>query len=309
MGGSGRQRGVALITAVLVVALAAVAAAAMTTRQTVDVRRAANVMDADQAQLYLLGAEAWAAQVLRRDLKDNKTDSFDDDWAVVLPAQTVEGGAVSGAVTDLQGRFNLNNLVRGNKVDALALERFRRLLAVLGLAPELASAVVDWLDENEEPLVDGGAEDSLYLGLQPPYRAGNGPMYSASELLQVHGVTPEIYAKLAPYVFAARPVTAINVNTAPEPVLRALAADISEEAVKKLVQRRKDKPWNTVAEFLQEEALAGTGIQAEGLAVASSHFLLQAEATVGRLTRRLNAVLYRPADGKVRTVLRSYGAW
>ena len=96
MGGSGRQRGVALITAVLVVALAAVAAAAMTTRQTVDVRRAANVMDADQAQLYLLGAEAWAAQVLRRDLKDNKTDSFDDDWAVVLPAQTVEGGAVSG---------------------------------------------------------------------------------------------------------------------------------------------------------------------------------------------------------------------
>ena len=110
-GMKGPQRGVALVTALLVVSLVTVAAVAMATRQQVDVRRTANLLHGEQAYAHAVSAESWARVVLRRDAKDNDYDVLEDEWATALPPIAVEGGLVSGRVEDRQGRFNLNNLV------------------------------------------------------------------------------------------------------------------------------------------------------------------------------------------------------
>ena len=81
MNRSSRNSGVALVTALLVVSLASLAAVSMATRQTFDVCRTANLINSDQAWLYAWGAEGWAKAILARDKKDNKIDSLDEPWA------------------------------------------------------------------------------------------------------------------------------------------------------------------------------------------------------------------------------------
>lgn len=304
-----RQRGVALITAVLIVALASIAATEMAVRQQVNLRRAANVLEADKAQLYLYGATVWAEHLLARDLKDNKTDSLQDDWAQELPPLLLEeGGSISGKIEDLQGRFNPNNLLGNEGVNDAELKRFHRLLDALELPRELATAIIDWIDSDQEARFDGGAEDSFYMGqMVPAYRTANQFFTSISELRLVKGITPAVYETLLPHVFVAPEPTEINVNTATVPVIMSLAEGIERSDAEKIVENRNNEAYEKVADFLQEDVLAGTGIKASGLSVASRYFILTAEAAVGRVVRRQKSVIQRTSATKVETVMFSLG--
>src|ERR1700749_513218 len=105
------QRGVALITALVVMAIAAAIAAAMYWRDGLATRRTAAVVQGDQAMEYALGAEGWAEQILARDAKQNaQATSLSQDWAHQLPPLPVDGGQILGKPEDLQGRFNINNV-------------------------------------------------------------------------------------------------------------------------------------------------------------------------------------------------------
>ena len=187
-GGAGGQRGVALLTALLVVSLATVAAVAMATRQHVDVRRTGNLLHGEQAYAYALAAESWARVIMDRDAEDSSIDTLEEDWAFALPPISVEGGFVDGRITDLQGRFNINNLV-GVKGAPSEADRdyFNRLLVVLDLDPALTNALLDWLDADIDARYPDGAEDDTYLLNNPPYRAANRPLSSVSELGLVKG--------------------------------------------------------------------------------------------------------------------------
>lgn len=302
------QRGVALITALLIIALVAMVAVALAARQQIDIRRSANIMDADQAYELALGVEMWAQGVLAADLKGGATDSQHDDWATVLAPIKAEGGKVAGVITDLQGRFNLNNLVQNRQRSDPDVKIFQRLLANLQLDPDLASAVVDWIDPDVERGFPNGAEDVDYLGLTPPYRTANAPMTSVSELLLVRGITPLIYAKLAPLVCALPAPTGINVNTAPAAVLAALADDVSVTSAQALVEARKAKVFASVGEFAQQPLYAGRVLQQDKLAVASSYFLLAGSSEAGRGQVQLYSVLHRSTDGKVGVLMRGRGS-
>jgi general secretion pathway protein K len=302
-----KQQGIALVTAILIVALATITASAMTARQGVDIRRAQNLMDSDQATLYLVGAEDWALQLLERDYEDDpKLDTLEDDWATVLPPIGVEGGQIAGKIEDLNGRFNLNNLVQGNRKIDEEVERFQRLLTILELPPELVFPVMDWIDNDEDPRLDNGAEDVAYLGSKQPYRTSNRSMRSPSELLRVKGFDREVYTKLAPYIYVADEVTDININTASEVIIRSLSKDVDQTAVSKLLEKRAEKPFNNVGDFVGDEVFAGTGIKPDGLSVQSQYFLLTADAQIGRVIRRRNIVVKR-TEGKVTTIMRTEG--
>ena len=108
-----KQRGVALITAIVLVAIATVLAVHIGTRAALDLRRTAGLIALDQGWHVALGAEAWAAEVLRDDREDSQTDHLAERWAQPLPPLPVDGGEVRGALEDMQGRFNLNNLITG----------------------------------------------------------------------------------------------------------------------------------------------------------------------------------------------------
>lgn len=302
-----RQQGVALLTVMLIITLATIAAVAMVSRQQIDIRRTVNVLNHEQAYQYLLGAEDWAKYVLVRDFKDNKTDSFADDWATVLPPILVEGGQVSGSIEDMQGRFNINNLIVDDEISQVDLERFKRLLAGQELPTKLANAVIDWLDANEDTTFPDGGEDVEYLAQERPYRAANGFMASPSELLKVNGFTYEIYMKLLPSISTLPEYTSINVNTAPATVLVALAEGLDEADAEELITARDEKGFDKLDDFAKHAVFTGRKLDKKGLAVASNHFLMTATAFIGKARSRLQSVLYRAPDGKVRAVLRSQG--
>lgn len=308
---NGRQRGVALITALLVVALATVAAVAMASRQQLDVRRTANLLDGDQAYLYALGVESWGRVALARDARDNQVDKLDEGWAKRLSPIAVPGGQVDGFVSDLQGRFNLNNLLTAEGQPSEADVRyFQRLLRVLELNEQLTVAIIDWLDPDFDTRFPEGAEDDYYLSTETPYRAANRPFQSISELRLVKGVTAEVWNKLAPFVSALPGRTVLNINTAPAPLLAALVEEFGARDGEQLAEARGEGGYDAVNDFLSQDAFAGRDTNAIQplLGTASKYFLVRAEITVGTARTRLFSVAERQNTG-VRILTRTQGTW
>jgi general secretion pathway protein K len=198
---------------------------------------------------------------------------------------------------DLQGRFNLNNLLlpQANPDFGRCLAHLSNLLAnlpqELNVPPELIGAIIDWADADQNPWRPSGAEDGAYQGLDPPYRTANRPYTVVSELLAVKGMTPDIYKALSPLVAALpaqQQATAINVNTAPEAVLLAMpGADASQ--VQRFVQSREQKPAHSKAD------LGNTmfGANAPPYDVRTSYFQIQGEVFVGSSRVALYSLINR----------------
>lgn len=302
-----QQRGVALITAVLVVALAATAVAAMSARQNIDIRRTGNLLAANQAWLYAQGMEDWALALSVRDQHENQVDHLQEGWAKQLAPLPVEGGELSGRIEDLQGRFNLNNLILESKPSEIDIKRFERLLTWLDIEPTLSRAVVDWIDEDDEPVPTHGAEDEFYLQQNPPYRASNAPLISVSELRFIKGFTAEIVHALTPYVTALPRYTAINVNTAPLPILMILADNLSKSEAEALRDGRGEKGYPSIEDFSQHPVLKNKQFNNTALSLASEFFLLDASVRIDRIRVHQYSLISRNEGGRPAVLMRSRG--
>ena len=304
MNGKTRQKGVALLTALLLVALVTILTVNLQWDTSLDIRRSENLFQSDQALLYALGAEVWASEILRTDARDSGTDHTGEDWATPVPTLPIEGGAIRGFLEDMQGRFNLNNLVgRRGQVDEVALEQFERLLTVLELDPALARTTVDWLDRDLEPGFPSGAEDSFYTARIPPYRTANLAITSASELLAIGEMDAASYLILAPHVTALPNGTALNVNTASAPVLRSLSDQISGTVAENLVGERGDQGFDGLAAFaelVEPEIL-------QSLELSSSFFRLTADVSIGSTRFTLYSLLERN-NGQLIPVMRTFNS-
>ena len=299
-----RQHGVALITALLVVSLVTVIAVAMATRQHIDVRLTGNLVHGEQAYDYALAAESWARVILRRDESQSKHDSLDEDWATALPPISVEGGQVSGKIEDLQGRFNINNLVKQDgKVSEADVAYFRRLLEILKLEPTLTDALLDWIDADINVRFPDGAEDENYLSGSIPYRAANRPLVSISELRLVAGFDQNAVRLLEPYVTALPARTLINVNTASPVVLLALNKDFTQSDVDALIAGRGETGYPTVQAFMGQDALAGRELDGS-VDVKSQYFRVRTDVIVGQGQAHLESLLVRD-KGKTRVLFRT----
>ncbi len=303
-----RQRGVAVITAMLVVTIATVLAVQLVWETSLDLRRTEDMVRWDQAQQYAFGAESWAADILRKDLEDDggePIDHLDENWALQIPALSIEGGLMEGRLEDMQGRFNLNNLVnaRGEKEEK-ALTHFRRLLEVLDIPPDasarVAAGCVDWIDRDTVAEFDG-AEDDTYTSRSPAHRAANFWFTSESELLTIEGMTPEIYARLSPYVAALPPGTKINLNTAPLEVLQSLQADIGDGGDDRWDADRKKEPCR---DPINLSITIDPDFQ-NFVGCASSHFGLRVNVRIGTTDLSMYSLLQRNGPSVV-TRIRSF---
>jgi general secretion pathway protein K len=313
-----RQRGVALIMAVLIVALAVMLAASVSFKGYLDQRRSANAFAMDQGFEVALGGEAWAADSLRRDKAQSaRTDDFTEEWATPIPPIPIEGGEFEGQLEDMQGRFNLNSLVTFEAgklmVDNAAVERFQRLLELLELEPKWAKFVADWIDSDIQPEFPDGAEDPTYTGLTPPYRTANMPLTRASELLAIAGFGLERYRKLEPFVTALPIGTSINVCTASPELLDAIVGKNLEftQSRDNLMETRKQRCFPNKQDF--ESGLSADERQAlnQGKVIdqTSSYFRSTIWVTIGTTQYTLYSLLYRSGNnGLVRPILRSHGS-
>lgn len=301
-----RQRGVALITAIVVVAIATVLAVHIGTRAALDLRRTAGLVALDQGWHVALGAEAWAAEVLRDDVEDSETDHLGEVWAQPLPPLPLDNGEMRGALEDMQGRFNLNSLVTSEReVDDAAVERFKRLLVLVGAQPRWAGMLADWIDEGTVPQLEG-AEDDVYLSQNPPYRAANGVIATTTEMMALPGMTRDEFERIRPYIAALPVGTLVNLCTAKPQVLGAIiegGLDFGNEEL--LAANRRDGCYPT-KDFLSPSVPNWNEIK-DSFSESSNWFRAVTAVRIGTSEFTLYSLIERNGFGGIRTVLRSTG--
>jgi general secretion pathway protein K len=299
------QRGLAAVTAILIVAVAASAATLMLAQQSAMLDQTMLIASRAQADQYLRAGLDWCRGVLLEDGATSLFDSLDEGWAQPIAAMPVDRAVVSGAITDEQGKFNLNNLVSVNTPSTPDINAFKAILESQGLAPDLADAVIDWIDGNDDLTSTSGAENPYYLSLKRPYRAGNAPMMQMEELYRVRGFDAAAVRKLRPYVTALVPAastmqgspppqrTKVNINTASAVVLQALLPAIPPQEIVKLVNTRKGKPMKDTAS-ITTWASKYPAADLTALDVKSAYFLARIQVTQDDVELASEALVQRP---------------
>ncbi len=306
-----RQRGVALITALLVMALITTLTFSLEWDNSMDLRRTYVSMYRDEAIQAAFGAESWVLTILRQDAQDSSTDHLGEIWASELPVLPLGGpgdsiqGEIYGDIEDLQGRFNINNLVDANgEVDQPSLDQFDRLLVALGLDPRFAGVTADWIDANQDPGFPNGAEDSTYTGIVPPYRAANQIISSTSELAAIEGMDKATLDVLLPHIVALPGRTAINVNTATGPVLQSLDPNLSVADVEGLLSQRGETGFTDVNAAFSPLV---EGDVLNQLAETSDYFRLRVVVRVDTVRVTFYSLIERSPQGDTTPILRSLG--
>lgn len=300
-----RQRGIAVIMAILIAALAASIASFMMWQQQVWARQVENLISLAQANAVNQAALEWTRMILAEDLKSGDIDHPGEVWATVVPALPVEGGRIALALTDQQGLFNLNNLVRNNKPSEPDIEAFQRLLVSLDLKADLANAVVDWIDLDSDVTSSGGAEDLDYLGMQQPYRAANQPLLDSDGLIRVKGFDAEAVARLRPFVTALPVPTPLNVNTASPLVMAAVFEGLSLDNAKALVVK-EGKYYKDKTEFRDRLPTRGAAVSDQSFGLASQYFLATGAMSFGRV-QIINRVLLARAGNRISVIWQKHG--
>ena len=322
-----KQKGVALITALVITAIAVTLAATLAYRQQVSIRLSGNLAALEQAYQYATGMEDWAGVILRNDLQDNNIDTLDDDWATLIPPIPIPGGHMNGQLFDLQARLNLNDMVETVPVngqnrqqpEALQVERLKNLFTRLKLEEpdRLVDNVIDWIDDDEKEH-NFGAESSYYRLLEQPYLAANSSLVSASEIGLIKGFNgtvtndkgkeEKILKKLKPFLstLPAKKL-AVNVNTAPFEVLYALG-NVDEAQVNGAITDRKENPFPNVQDFVRSLGFANepSKFPTDRLGVSSSYFLLQGMVQIGKVRVFINSVIHRDTTGRTRVISREF---
>lgn len=302
-----RPRGVALIIIVLLIAVGLIIAASLIESNQLAQARARNLTRELQARQYASGLEAWAKDVLKRDLSAGAVDHSEDSWAQQMPPMEVPGGRLTGRMQELNGCLNINNLVLNGQPDALTRYRFERLLDELRLNRDLIDALTDWVDPDNVPL-NRGAEDSAYAARTPAYRTANQPMLDLSELRLIQGVDTKVFATLRPHVCALPPGAPINLNTASDVVWVAVVPRMTRAQAGNLSDHGRAR-FRELAGI--EHQLTGLGLafdQPRGLGVQSTHFLAQADIELDGIPFRYYFRIERAAD-LIRVDRRSRGVY
>ena len=309
-----QQQGIALITILVMVALATILAATIAKRQANTAENTAYLMRQNQSLLYAKSAEAFFSELLVDDANNaGAVDHLQENWAKPMPAFPVEDGFVSGTLQDESGKFNLNSLVNDEGVpNPQAKLWFEKLLLRVGLPEKLSEAVIDWQDADDEISGTMGAENSYYQGLPQGYLAANSKFHNVEELKLVRGFEDQKYLQIVDYV-SALPASdsKVNVNTAPAMLLASLDSKLDINAVEQALQKRQanlehfsnindlwaTEPFKQVNPDVQSQVNALLGVQ-------SNYFKAKIEVLLSERKRQFSSDLVRK-DKTVYVVYRS----
>jgi len=275
--GQWAQRGVAIVLAMGVVALASIAAVALLASQSTWARHAELGAEHAQAQALAKAGVDWARAVLAEDRRVSSSDHLGEPWALSLPPVPVDRGELLGKIEDQQGRFNLNNVNRNGAPSPAHLQQLRRLLDILSLPDALADAL-------------------MALGR---------PLVDTAELALIPGFDASVRARLRPFVTALPRHTGINVNTASAEVLAAVARDLDLDAARAMTAERSRGYFRNLSEFLV--ALPRDArVDGNDVTTASQYFIASVRVTIGDAQAQGSALLVREAPGWPAVVWRKY---
>lgn len=305
----------ALITVLLVFALAAIITSQVASRNYRDIRKTANLINSKQAYHYALAGEQFARQLLFRDFDDSelpRSDRLIDNWANIDQVFDIDNGSMTIAISDLHSKFNLNNLLQDNgQINTLAYAQFQLLLDELDIDRQRAVVLADWLDADTVAFKNG-AEDQQYEESQ--YLTANQPLSDRSELRLLQSMAIEEYARLKEYVVALPKtvneqsvgITKYNLNTLDAKLVEVLA--VGNSNADRIASRQQQGGYTTLAQwFSSGEASAMQSVQNQ-LSTDSQFFELLITAVFADRVSIIRSQLYRdPQDGKITLIKRQQG--
>lgn len=307
-----RERGVAIVTALVVVAAATVAVSAMMWRQSIAVRKVENQAALGEARWLARSAIEWARLILLQDARTSAVDHLGEIWALPLAetrvsddlgastrsaapaspfamAATAERPAtpfadndaawVSGRMRDAQARLNLTGLANAGQVDATRLATLGRLLSTLGLDPDLAKAFAKRLALPEKP----ASFDDL-----------------ARALTAAGALKADEAERLRPFVVVLPQPTPVNLNTAPPEVLAAVFPDLPLDGARALARSREQAWFNQVGDAAARLPGAGGSEPPTNVSVTTNFFELEGRVRVGRADLDVVGLIERDQNGTTR---------
>ena len=317
------ERGAALLTVLLLVAVIAVLAATALERVRLATRLAGNGVAIEQSRGYALAAETMATTRIDSLLSTARERvTLAGGWSGKPFQLPVPGGLATATVVDGGNCFNLNGLVIDTDgvltARTTAITQFARLMQLVGIPQQagasIAAATTDWIDSDTVALPNG-AEDSDYRGGTNPYRTPNAMIADISELRAVKGMTPAFYAKIRPWVCAqprAEP-SKMNINTLlPEQaalIAMLLPYTLSVDRARTLLLQRPPQGFASAYEFWKLPAQSGITpdpAAAAQIAVTTRWFELKVEVELGG-TELIQNGLIDARQAPARLVSRSWG--
>jgi general secretion pathway protein K len=312
--GRARQRGIALLVAILLVAMGTIIAAALAYENAMTARRGAATFALDNTILVGEAAETLAAWGLKSTRQADSSHIYiGQGWdKPVGPVEVVPGVMLTAKLDDLAGRFNLNSLVKSDGTpNTVAVAAFQQLLASLQIEPRWAGYMVDWIDQDINPQTPDGAEDSVYMGQLPPYRTANMYITSTTELLALPGFGRDRYKKLAPFIVALPSDAKLNICTAPGLVLDAFIPGRQEfgQDPDQLQKNRQSATgcFPSQAEYQAAfESAQQYSAASSMFAMTSNYFRLTSFVTIDTTEFNLYSLMYLDNTGTVRPLIRTF---
>jgi general secretion pathway protein K len=244
---NGRQRGIALISVLLVMSLALLIIGGVLRSHHLALQSSGQQLQQIQLRQLASGGETWALMLLRDALQDGeKPVERIQDWTAMTPGFEVEDAQIRIDIDDLAGRFNLNALLRQGQVDQVTLNRWARLLELLELPPLQLSQV--------------------------------GPLWELSQLRLLPDIDAHLLQRLEPWVTLLPTDTALNINTAPALLLRTLG-EVDAATADALARQAATTPWASVQAFTQDPLLSGQGLSSHGLGTQSRWYRIRVQVT------------------------------
>jgi len=317
------ERGVALIICLLVMAILTVVVFQFNYEVHVDTALVANSFQALEAEYAARSGVAFCLAMLRQDAEldlalppENRTDNLGEEWVVGIEPTQVARAIVTARISDEDGKLNINGVVNEKKpthADPRFVNQLIHLFTELEMLSDadpvqLVNLICDWVDPDSIQR-DGGAESPYYESLPVPYICKNSWFDSIEELALVRGFSPEM-------IFSRRVVTGtgsyseeeivpgladfltvygrrnarININTAPEPVLRAVFYETPQVA-ETIISQRAVAPFAGLKDLQQRVPQKfGTGVN---VSFRSDHFSILSEGTVHGVRVRIQTVVRR----------------
>ena len=303
-----RQRGAALLLAMLVLTLVATLATNMVWQQW----RAIQVESAErartQAAWILSGALDWARLILREDARSGGADHLGEPWAVPLAEARLSSflaadrdnnsaaeddgleAFLSGSIADAQARWNLRRLIDGEgKVVPAQARVLQRLVAQAGLPGDSAERIEQALRKAWAPTASAADGRGSEAAIAPQRLA---------ELAWL-GIDADTLRRLEPWVtLLPASDTRVNVNTAPAEVIAAAVEGMSLGNAQRLVQERQRAPIRDLnAEPARGYFPIDPQAALDGVGVTSRYFIVQGRLRLGdRLLEERSLIERRQLD-------------
>lgn len=337
-----KQRGVAIITALLIVTIAATVSITISTQLQLDVRRTGNLIALDQADIYALQVEKFTQEKLADAIDFPDLMTTLREFGKLEASYPIENGTVEGEITDLSSCINLNSLINPSlpspSIDPLVQARLTRLFANARppIPGSMIAAIIDWIDNDADTTrpPDGG-EDGHYLNLEQPYRAANQPLSSITELRLVKDAEDsQAIPRYAPYnsilalaipstnsprhfpsLCAFKPINGsppqINVNTASRDVLISLSPTMTPAIADDIIACRGSKPngaeFTNITDFTRCSNVDAiiTAADRGQLTFSSDYFLLKTKVNLGDAKKITYSIIFRNPAGKSQIISRT----